>query len=233
MKKRVSLLLALAMLLSLNCAALAVFLLLALPCATRYGAEDKIAAWLMLGIACFALLQLPLAHFTRNDDRNWNLMQLAFACAGFALFVPLMFSGVWITPAWAVLAVVMMAVMGVLYLNVDRMGQPEELLPLIRPYFALQLASLPFVMLFNGFKQFADGITDTRLPMYIMIGGNAFNILGNYVLIYGKLGLPDMGATGAGISTLLTRVLMPALFAVIFFWGHPEAASRQPKRHKK
>ena len=42
------------------CAALAVFLLLALPCATRYGAEDKVAAWLMLGVACFALLQLPL-----------------------------------------------------------------------------------------------------------------------------------------------------------------------------
>lgn len=129
--------------------------------------------------------------------------------------------GQWLKNSLAVnlaVAVVMMAVMGVLYLNVDRMGQPEELLPLIRPYFALQLASLPFVMLFNGFKQFADGITDTRLPMYIMIGGNVFNILGNYVLIYGKLGLPDMGATGAGISTLLTRVLMPALFAVIFFY---------------
>ena len=93
----------------LNCAALAVFLLLALPCATRYGAEDKIAAWLMLGVGCFALIQLPLAHFTKNDDRNWNLMQLVFACAGFALFVPMMFSGIWITLAWAVLALVMIA----------------------------------------------------------------------------------------------------------------------------
>ena len=63
----------------------------------------------MLGVACFALIQLPVASLTKNEDRNWNLMQLAFACAGFALFVPLMFSGVWITPAWAVLAVVMMA----------------------------------------------------------------------------------------------------------------------------
>ena len=93
----------------LNCAALAVFLLLALPCATRYGAEDKIAAWLMLGVGCFALIQLPLAHFTKNDDRNWNLMQLVFACAGFALFVPMMFSGIWVTLAWAVLALVMIA----------------------------------------------------------------------------------------------------------------------------
>lgn len=92
----------------LHCGALIVFLWLALPWAFRYGADDKIAAWLVLGIACFALFQLPAACVTKNEDRNWNLMQLAFACAGFALFVPLMFSGVWITPAWAVLAVVMM-----------------------------------------------------------------------------------------------------------------------------
>ena len=92
----------------LHCGALIVFLYLSLPWALRYGADDKIAAWLVLGIACFSLIQLPLAYVTKNEDRNWNLMQLAFACAGFALFVPLMFSGVWITLTWAVLAVVMM-----------------------------------------------------------------------------------------------------------------------------
>ena len=48
--------------------------------------------------------------------------------------------------------------MTVVWFNIDRLGQPEELLPLIRPYFLLQLASLVFVMLFNSFKQFADGI---------------------------------------------------------------------------
>lgn len=113
----------------------------------------------------------------------------------------------------------MMAVMGAIFFNLERMGQPEELLPLIRPYFMLQLVSLLFVMLFNGFKQFADGITDTRLPMYIMIGGNIFNVIGNYILIYGKWGLPPMGATGAGISTLLTRMLMPVVFAGIFLYS--------------
>lgn len=119
----------------------------------------------------------------------------------------------------ATVGLLMMLLMGILLLNVDRMGQPAELLPLIRPYFALQLVSLLFVMLFNAFKQFADGITDTRLPMYIMIGGNIFNILGNYILIYGKLGFPALGATGAGISTLLTRILMPLVFAGIFSTG--------------
>ncbi|SUE34274.1 MATE family efflux transporter [Rikenella microfusus] len=126
----------------------------------------------------------------------------------------------------ATVGLLMMLLMGILLLNVDRMGQPAELLPLIRPYFALQLVSLLFVMLFNAFKQFADGITDTRLPMYIMIGGNIFNILGNYILIYGKLGFPALGATGAGISTLLTRILMPLVFAGIFFYGRRYARYR-------
>lgn len=119
----------------------------------------------------------------------------------------------------AAVGIVLMLAMGAILLNVEHLGQPTELLPLIRPYFALQLASLLFVMLFNGFKQFADGITDTRLPMYVMIGGNGLNVAGNYILIYGKLGFPAMGATGAGISTLLTRMLMPLVFAGIFFYG--------------
>ena len=107
--------------------------------------------------------------------------------------------------------------MTVVWFNIDRLGQPEELLPLIRPYFLLQLASLVFVMLFNSFKQFADGITDTKTPMYIMISANLVNIAGNYILIYGKFGLPALGVVGAGISTLTARILMFAAFAVLFY----------------
>ncbi|WP_420910092.1 MATE family efflux transporter [Odoribacter lunatus] len=106
--------------------------------------------------------------------------------------------------------------MGTLYLNVDRLGQPEELLPLIRPYFLLHLFSLLFVMLFNSLKQFSDGITDTVTPMYIMVSANILNIIGNYVLIYGKLGFPAMGVVGAGVSTLLSRIVMFLAFAILF-----------------
>ena len=107
--------------------------------------------------------------------------------------------------------------MGIMYLNVDRMGQPEELLPLIRPYFLLQLTSLVFVMMFNSFKQFADGITDTKTSMWIMLSANLLNIIGNSLLIYGVWGLPALGLTGAGISTLASRIFMFVAFAIIFF----------------
>ena len=115
------------------------------------------------------------------------------------------------------LAVLLTLIMWILYLNIHRLGQPEELLPLMRPYFIVLLISLLFVLLFNGFKQFADGITDTRVSMWILLTGNVMNIIGNYILIYGKLGMPEMGLLGAGISTLASRIMMVIVFAVIFF----------------
>ncbi len=113
-------------------------------------------------------------------------------------------------------ALILTVCMTVLYLNIEHLGQPEELIPLIKPYYLVLLASLLFVMLFNGFKQFTDGITDTKTAMWIMLGGNVLNIIGNYILIYGKLGLPELGLLGAGISTLFSRIVMVIIFIVIF-----------------
>ena len=75
------------------------------------------------------------------------------------------------------LAVLLTLIMWILYLNIHRLGQPEELLPLMRPYFIVLLISLLFVLLFNGFKQFADGITDTRVSMWILLTGNVMVIV--------------------------------------------------------
>lgn len=111
---------------------------------------------------------------------------------------------------------IMMAALGILYFNVGNIGQPKELLPYIKPYYLVLLASMPFVMLFNAFKQFTDSITETRTSMWILLSGNLLNIVGNYVLIYGKLGLPEMGVVGAGVSTLISRIVMVALFCLVF-----------------
>ncbi|NDV59900.1 MATE family efflux transporter [Bacteroides sp. 519] len=115
------------------------------------------------------------------------------------------------------IALLLTLIMFLLYLFIDKLRQPEELLPLIRPYYIILLISLVFVMLFNSFKQFADGITDTQTAMWILLGGNTLNIIGNYVLIYGKLGFPELGLVGAGVSTLISRILMVMVFAFIFF----------------
>lgn len=107
-------------------------------------------------------------------------------------------------------------VMGILYMNVHRLGQPTELLHLIRPYFVVLLLSLPFAMLFNAFKQFIDSITDTKTAMWIMLSGNVINIIGNYILIFGKCRFPELGLLGAGIATVLSRMAMLALAMMVF-----------------
>ena len=95
-----------------------------------------------------------------------------------------------------------------LYFNLGHIGQPEELLTLIRPYFLVNLASVLFMGIFFTMKQFLDGIGQTKVAMWAMIGGNVVNILGNWVLIYGIAGFPELGLLGAGISTLVSRILM-------------------------
>ena len=117
----------------------------------------------------------------------------------------------------SVMSAILMVIMWLLYLNIDRLGQPVELLGLMRPYHLTLLISIPFILLFNAFRQFADGITDTKTSMWILLAGNMLNVVGNYLLIFGKCGLPELGLLGAGVSTLLSRMAMLAIFLVIFF----------------
>ena len=92
-------------------------------------------------------------------------------------------------------ALLLTFIMTVVYFNVERLGQPEELMPLIKPYYLVLLASLVFVMLFNGFKQFTDGITDTKTAMWILLGsGGAFLLMRALQLLFGK------SSWGTGIS---------------------------------
>ncbi len=109
------------------------------------------------------------------------------------------------------------AVMWAVWLNLDRLGQPEELLPLIRPYYLIVLAGMVPVAVFNVFAQWLFAINRTALPMWIILTANAFNIIGNYMLIYGNCGFPELGLIGAGYSTLFARLLCPIVVIFIFF----------------
>ena len=59
------------------------------------------------------------------------------------------------------------------------------------------------------------GVGDTRTPMKINIGVNLLNVVGNYILIFGKFGLPALGVTGAGISTSLSHVVAFIILVII------------------
>lgn len=114
------------------------------------------------------------------------------------------------------LSLIMMIILGVLYLNLHRVGLPSDLLPIVRPYFVVLTLSIIPQMAFNAFKQFSDGIQDTRTPMWVMLGANAINIVLNWCLIFGHYGFPQWGLFGAGVSTLISRILQWAAMSFIF-----------------
>lgn len=93
------------------------------------------------------------------------------------------------------------------------MKQPPEVVDLAMPYLTLVAASLVPMIIFQGFKQFSDGMSMTRFPMYATILANLVNILLNYMFIFGKLGAPEMGVVGAAIGTLASRIVM-----VFYLW---------------
>lgn len=109
------------------------------------------------------------------------------------------------------------ALMAVLYFNLHRVGQPPQLLPLIRPYYLTVMAGMLAVCVFNVLAQWSYAVNNTSLPTWIILGTNLLNVAGNYVFIYGHFGMPELGLLGAGISTFAARMLgMLAILAVFF-----------------
>lgn len=98
----------------------------------------------------------------------------------------------------------------------DYFGQEPEVIEAARPYFILIVVSLLPYLLFCLQKQFLEGLGNTIMAMMVVLTMNALNIFLNWVFIYGHCGAPAMGATGAGIATLVSRIGMPiCMFAVI------------------
>lgn len=92
------------------------------------------------------------------------------------------------------------------------LGQTDEVVRLSLPYYLSLIVSIIPFMLFLSFKQFTEGVGNTRIAMQITIIANIVNIGFNYLLIYGNWGFPALGVTGAGIATLISRLIMPVLF---------------------
>jgi MATE family multidrug resistance protein len=88
------------------------------------------------------------------------------------------------------------------------LNQPEEVVIMTIPYLFIITASLLPLMVFQTFKQMAEGLSQTRQAMYITIFANLVNVALNWVLIWGKFGFPAMGLNGAGLATLISRILM-------------------------
>ncbi len=115
----------------------------------------------------------------------------------------------------SIAAVLLCAAMSSVALFMNRMGQSQEVVQKAIPFYLIHVASLFPLMLFFSFKQFFEGIGNTKIAMVITIIINLVNIVLNYLLIYGKFGFPALGLNGSALASFISRLIMPLIFVWI------------------
>lgn len=119
----------------------------------------------------------------------------------------------------------------------EALHQPRDVINTARGYIGVVGFSIVPFMLFMGYKQFVEGRGDTVTAMRISLIGNGLNVLLNYLLIYGWWGFPEMGMTGAGVATALSRVFMFVAIAWVVHRGPkyavPMRAFREDRPKRK
>ncbi len=88
------------------------------------------------------------------------------------------------------------------------LDQPPEVVELAIPYLNIVALSMIPLMVFQAFKQFADGLSQTRYAMYATLIANVVNVVFNYLLIYGVWIFPRLELEGAAWGTLISRFFM-------------------------
>ena len=120
----------------------------------------------------------------------------------------------------AILAVFFMAVRWIL----PSLGQAPEVVEAAGAYlWYIAPSLLPMLLALTG-KQFCEALNHPWIPTLLMLGGVLLNILLNWMLIYGNLGCPVMGLEGAGLATLIARIM--TAIAIMGWLMRSEALAR-------
>ena len=122
----------------------------------------------------------------------------------------LLVNGVWLS---AVAGLVLAALGLLVPLALPHLRQAPAVVALAAPWVKVMFLSFFPLMIFQGFKQFAEGLGLTRQAMLLSVQANLLNAVLCYGLVFGKLGLPELGMMGAAWATLVARVLMAVLMA--------------------
>ena len=88
------------------------------------------------------------------------------------------------------------------------LNQPPEVVDLAIPYLEIVAFSMIPLMIFQAYKQFADGLSQTKYAMYATLIANVVNVVFNYLLIYGIWIFPRLELRGAALGTLISRFFM-------------------------
>lgn len=98
------------------------------------------------------------------------------------------------------------------------LNQKDEVIDLAIPFLNVLMLGMIPLCIFSGFKQFAEGLSFTRIAMVITIAANLINVALNYALVFGYWGFPKMGMMGSCWASFISRVIMAlAMFAYVYW----------------
>jgi MATE family multidrug resistance protein len=97
----------------------------------------------------------------------------------------------------------------------ELLHQPKEVITLAKPFVDWVAFSLVPLIIYQGYKQFADGMSMTKVSMYAIIMANVLHVFINYCLIYGIWIFPKMGILGAALGTVISRIAMVVFMHMI------------------
>jgi MATE family multidrug resistance protein len=97
----------------------------------------------------------------------------------------------------------------------ELLHQPKEVITLAKPYIDWVAFSLVPLIIYQGYKQFADGLSLTKVSMYAIVMANILHVIINYLLIYGIWIFPKMGILGAALGTVISRIAMVIFMHII------------------
>ena len=107
-----------------------------------------------------------------------------------------------------------MVVCGLLYFSIGSLGFHPDVRPGLESYFAVIIWSTPFLLLYAAFRRYLQGIHAVTPVMIALVSANIVNAVGNWILIHGRLGFPELGVSGSAWATLLARIYMAAVLLV-------------------
>ena len=118
-----------------------------------------------------------------------------------------------------IVAVPMTVALWFLSRNLAFVGLHPEVERMTQPYLSVVTWSLSPLLLYAACRRYLQGMALVRPVSFALVTANIINALVNYVLIYGALGAPALGITGAAWATVLSRVYMVAFLAAAI-WRH-------------
>lgn len=154
----------------------------------------------VIGLICLQIIA-PMVSKAEAEGNNQECGHLLRAGIRIAVF----------------LGIITIAIIGLAAWNYDLFQQTEINKKLTLPFLGLISISVIPTFIFSALKSFSDGLRNTKIAMSITIAALLLNIVLNHILINGFAFIPAMGLFGAGIATLIARILMAASLAIYLF----------------